>query len=95
MDGTLLNGTRLIKLVKQHPLSGKQHHMEYDFGRYTVIAGAVTAIHHDGSNPSHHVLKYSDIETGISMVLMSNDGNKQTLYLLKDAILDVIHTYAH
>lgn len=44
---------------------------------------------HDGSNPSHHVLKYPHLNKDVSFVVMSSDGNKQTLYLFRDKILDL------
>lgn len=89
-DGRALNGRLIFQYLTQHPLSGKTNHVEYDFGQFFVRKQKVGAVMHDGSNPSHHVLKYTDLNQDVSFVVMSSDGNKQTLYLFRDKILDLV-----
>lgn len=92
LDGRAINGKSFLRFVSEHPLSGKSHHIEYDFGQFFTENGKVKAIQHDGSNPSHHVLKYTNLTDQFSFVAMSSDGNKKTLYLLKDKIESLIQT---
>lgn len=86
LDGNALNGKSVLNYISQHPLSGKANHIEYDFGQFFSENGNMSAIKHDGSNPSHHVLKYSNLKSGFSLVVMSSDGNKSTLYAIRDEI---------
>jgi CubicO group peptidase (beta-lactamase class C family) len=86
LDGDALNGKSVLNYVSQHPLSGKANHIEYDFGQFFSANGNISTIKHDGSNPSHHVLKYSNLKSGFSLVVMSSDGNKSTLYAIRDEI---------
>lgn len=69
-------------------LSGKKNRASFDFGRfYQNKNGRLNQWEHDGSNPSHHVIKFHDFEKELSIVLMSSDGKKQSLYELRSEIL--------
>ncbi len=68
-------------------LSGKHNRAYFDFGSYHFDENDELAYwEHDGSNPSHHTLKVHDFVNGYAMVIMSSDGNKSTLYQLRDAV---------
>ena len=89
LDGSVLSGAPIQQFLDFHPLSGRANHAAYDFGLFTQDEKRITSIEHDGSNPSHHVLKYSDLNRHISFVAMSSDGNKSTLYQLKQNVMAV------
>lgn len=86
LDGKALNGKSVLRYISKHKLSGKPNHIEYDFGQFYMENEKISAIKHDGSNPSHHVLKYTNLTSQLSLVVMSSDGNKNLLYLIKDDI---------
>ncbi len=90
LAGNAISGKPVTEFLKPHPLSGKDNHAEFDFGFFLENSGEVTKLQHDGSNPSHHVLKYTDVTNQFIFAAMSNDGDKGTLYLLKDKISEVI-----
>lgn len=69
-------------------LSGSSNRALYDFGSYHQQEGQLITWQHDGSNPSHHTLKFHDFKRDIIILIMSSDGNKSTLFKLKDQILD-------
>lgn len=70
-------------------LSGEHNRAAFDFGSYyTNDRGQLTGWQHDGSNPSHHTLKYHDFAHNLMIILMSSDGNKSTLYQIKDTIIE-------
>lgn len=72
-------------------LSGQHHRALYDFGSFFKDEkGALLHWQHDGSNPSHHTLKFHDFDNEIVIILMSSDGNKSTLYALKEKILKLL-----
>lgn len=95
LDGKALSGSSVVNVIAQHPISARQNHSEYDFGKFTMNNGDVATIEHDGSNPSHHVLKYTHIANRLTIVAMSSDGNKQILYSLRDKIEDLLLAAAH
>ncbi|WP_339722981.1 serine hydrolase domain-containing protein [uncultured Paraglaciecola sp.] len=86
LDGKALNGKSVLTYISEHKMSGKPNHIEYDFGQFFMENEKISAIKHDGSNPSHHVLKYTNLASKLSLVVMSSDGNKNLLYLIKDDI---------
>lgn len=68
-------------------LSGQEHRARFDFGFFNLDDnGALLSWQHDGSNPSHHTLKYHHFGHGITMVAMSSDGNKSLLFAVKEAV---------
>ncbi len=92
-QGKAITDTPLSALLEQHPLLIDEGHAEYDFGSFTRDNSSVVTIMHDGSNPSHHVVKYSNLATDFSFVAMSSDGNKSMLFALKDEIETLVTTY--
>ncbi|NMH59511.1 serine hydrolase domain-containing protein [Alteromonas ponticola] len=92
LNGEALAGSTLLSILSHHPLSDKHLDSEYDFGRFTLNDGTVATLEHDGSNPSHHVLKYSHIASQFTFVAMSSDGNKQNLYTLRDKIQTLVNS---
>ena len=90
ITGKLLGGEPLDKFIKQNGLSNKNNHANLDFGRFSLDDKNIIAIEHDGSNPSHHVVKYSNLAQNFTYIGMSSDGNKQTLRELRDSIIGLL-----
>jgi CubicO group peptidase (beta-lactamase class C family) len=74
-------------------LSGNKNRAYFDFGGFKTNAqGKLISWEHDGSSSHHHhALKFHDFESNLIIVLMSNDGDKSTLYALKRSILHVLN----
>lgn len=74
--------------------SGSRNRAYFDFGRfYLYNDGELSYWEHDGSSwPTHHAIKYHNFEKDIFVILMSNDGNKNTLFEIKTAILNLLET---
>ncbi|MCJ8268668.1 MAG: serine hydrolase, partial [Psychrosphaera sp.] len=68
---------------KQNPLPNRSY---FDFGRFVRKEGRLTQVLHDGSHQRHKVVKFSDFKRELSIVLMSSDGNKLTLYDIQQQI---------
>ncbi|WP_081489983.1 serine hydrolase domain-containing protein [Pseudoalteromonas maricaloris] len=82
-NGTLLSAEALRQALPGDKLSGKTNRAYFDFGKYvTDDSGNLLSWQHDGSNPSHHTVKHHDFARDTVFILMSNDGNKSTLYKL-------------
>lgn len=86
LHGKAVTDRPLASLLNQHPLLTDEGRAEYDFGSFTRDNTSIVTIMHDGSNPSHHVLKYTNLAMNFSFVAMSSDGDKRTLYTLKDQV---------
>jgi CubicO group peptidase (beta-lactamase class C family) len=70
-------------------LSGQNNRALYDFGSFSKDSmGTLLRWKHDGSNPSHHTLKFHDFENDLVIIIMSSDGNKSTLYQIKEKIVE-------
>ena len=70
-------------------LSGQNNRALYDFGLFSKDSmGTLLRWKHDGSNPSHHTLKFHDFENDLVIIIMSSDGNKSTLYQIKEKIVE-------
>jgi CubicO group peptidase (beta-lactamase class C family) len=90
---TALRGSLLLPIEKikktllGDELSGKRNRAYFDFGKfYNDKHGSIVYWEHDGSNPSHHTIKHSDFKNDYTIILMSSDGNKSTLYKIRDAL---------
>ena len=89
----LIDREQLKKVIIAPGLSGNPHRAYFDFGTFTVNnKQRLTQLSHNGSNPSHHAIKYNDFDNDIIIILMSSDGRKATLYELKAAISKVLKT---
>lgn len=89
--GKLIQLDELKRVLTGDRLSGKDNHAYFDFGRfYKNSQGKLMSWEHDGSNPSHHTLKYHDFINDYVVVLMSSDGNKNTLYKIKKDLMSII-----
>lgn len=86
--GELLPWNTVAAALPGGGLSGQANRARYDFGHYQHDAqGRLQSWEHDGSNPSHHTLKYHNFTADYALVLMSSDGNKSTLYRIRDALV--------
>ncbi|MFS1526318.1 serine hydrolase domain-containing protein [Microbulbifer sp. 2304DJ12-6] len=86
-NSSLLPIERIVKALPGDKLSGKSNRAYFDFGKYfNDIDGNLVSWEHDGSNPSHHTIKHSDFKNDYTIILMSSDGNKSTLYKIRDAL---------
>jgi CubicO group peptidase (beta-lactamase class C family) len=90
---TALRGSLLLPIDKikktllGDKLSGKRNRAYFDFGKfYNDTHGRIVYLEHDGSNPSHHTIKHSNFKNNYTIILMSSDGNKSTLYQIRDAL---------
>jgi len=84
-NGTLVSRKQLVQAIKKESESGQIGRAGYDFGSYKSDPdGKLLEVKHDGSNPSHHALKYNDIKQGHVFAAMSADGRKATLYEIKN-----------
>ncbi len=82
-NGKLVSTQALKQSLPGDKLSGKTNRAYFDFGKYvTDESGKLLSWEHDGSNPSHHTIKHHDFVRDMVIILMSNDGNKSTLYTL-------------
>ncbi|XOV77590.1 MAG: serine hydrolase domain-containing protein [Aestuariibacter sp.] len=90
-SGKLLPLQAIYNSVSGDSVSGKPNRARFDFGLYLHDQnGKLTYWEHDGSNPSHHTLKFHDFEQDITVVMMSSDGNKSTLFGIKERIVDYL-----
>ena len=88
VSGKLLPLTSLIDSLTGDALSGKPNRAYFDFGRFQLNQqGELMSWSHDGSNPSHHTLKYTSFNRDLTLILMSSDGNKSTLYSLQNTLI--------
>lgn len=89
----LISVQRIKAALLGDKLSGKKNHAYFDFGSFNTNAqGKLISWEHDGSSSHHHhALKFHDFESNLIIVLMSNDGDKSTLYALKRSILHVLN----
>jgi CubicO group peptidase (beta-lactamase class C family) len=84
-NGTLISRKQLVQAIKKESKSGQIGRAGYDFGSYKSGAdGKLLEVSHDGSNPSHHALKYNDLKKGHVFTAMSADGRKATLLEIKN-----------
>ncbi len=87
--GDLIKTEHIKRYLPGDTWSGKDNRAQFDFGIYYASDKTrLTAWQHDGSNPSHHALKYHHFEKQLAIILLSSDGNKSTLFKLKDTIID-------
>ena len=90
VQGKLVSLTNLKQVLPGDSLSGKSNRAYFDFGTfYLNDVGELIRWYHDGSNPSHHTIKYHDFENDVTMIAMSSDGNKSTLYQLMHKVVEV------
>lgn len=91
-SGKLINMEKVLNALPGDTMSGQQNRAFFDFGSFLLDSeGKLISWTHDGSNPSHHTLKFHNFKHDYVIVLMSNDGNKSTLYHIADAIMKVNH----
>ena len=90
----IIKSSSLKKVLSGDEYSGSRNRAYFDFGRFHLNNdGEISYWEHDGSSwPSHHAIKYHNFEKDIFIILMSNDGNKNTLFELKAAILKLLET---
>lgn len=70
---------------------GGQGRAYYDFGFYKQNAsGEVVYVEHDGTYPNHYALKRTNFVDGYSIVLLSNDGRRETLGELRTSIVNYL-----
>lgn len=82
-NGSLLSTEQLKQALPGDIKSGQDNRAYFDFGKFVLDNnGALVSWEHDGSNPSHHMIKHHDFVSGTVFILMSSDGNKSTLYKL-------------
>lgn len=92
-SGKLVDVNDLKRVLHGDKLSGKKNPAYFDFGSFKLDeTGDLVSWEHDGSNPSHHTLKYHDFANGYILVIMSNDGNKSTLFKIRDRLHQAIHS---
>lgn len=85
----LLPWAEIANKLSGDRLSGQDHRAYFDFGHFQRDeAGRLLHWEHDGSNPSHHTLKHHNFQHGYTIVLMSSDGEKATLYKIRDALIE-------
>lgn len=90
-QGKLLNPAKLIDALPGDTLSGKHNRAYFDFGRFSIDdKGKLKTWEHDGTHPSHHTIKYHNFEQDVVITLMSSDGNKSTLYDLKNSAIRIL-----
>ncbi|MGI5308666.1 serine hydrolase domain-containing protein [Rheinheimera sp. WS51] len=90
-NGTLLSAEALKQALPGDKLSGKANRAYFDFGEYAIDdSGNLLSWQHDGSNPSHHTVKHHDFVRDTVFILMSNDGNKSTLFKLLHELLAAV-----
>lgn len=86
-NGKLINMEKVVNALPGDTMSGKKNRAYFDFGSYHFNdKGKLVSWKHDGSNPSHHTLKFHDFKQDYVIVLMSSDGNKSTLYHIADSV---------
>lgn len=91
-QGKLVSTDSIKSVLPGDKLSGKKHRAYFDFGSFHLNdKGKLLSWKHDGSNPSHHAIKYHDFEQNIVITVMSSDGNKSTLYHLVDKVLETFN----
>ena len=90
----IIKSNSLKEVLSGDKYSGSRNRAYFDFGRfYLNNDGEISYWEHDGSSwPTHHVIKYHNFEKDIFVILMSNDGNKNTLFEMKTAILKLLET---
>jgi CubicO group peptidase (beta-lactamase class C family) len=90
-SGALIQVDELKRVLDGERLSGKANHAYFDFGKfYKDSQGKLVSWEHDGSNPNHHTLKFHDFINDYTIVIMSSDGNKETLYKIRDNLKSLI-----
>jgi CubicO group peptidase (beta-lactamase class C family) len=91
-QGKFISTQLIKKSLTGDMLSGNRNRAYFDFGRYYQNdEGKIASWEHDGSaNPMHHSIKFHDFENDLIIILMSSDGNKQTLFELKKIILSAL-----
>lgn len=88
--GVLVPWDQVTQKLKGNSLSEQKNRAYFDFGLFNNDdKGKLTRWEHDGSNPSHHTIKHHDFTNDVIIILMSSDGNKSTLYKLRDVISDL------
>lgn len=90
----IIKSNLLKEVLSGDKYSGSSNRAYFDFGRfYLNDDGEISYWEHDGSSwPTHHAIKYHNFEDDTFIILMSNDGNKNTLFELKTAILKLLDT---
>ncbi|MCO7224366.1 serine hydrolase [Pleionea sp. CnH1-48] len=89
--GQLVDFAEIERFLPGDKLSGKDNRAYFDFGRYyTSEEGKLKYWEHDGSNPNHHTLKHHNFEQDYTIILMSSDGNKSTLYEIRNNIVKLL-----
>lgn len=90
----IIKSSSLKTVLPGDKLSGSRNRAYFDFGRfYFNNDKELNYWEHDGSSwPTHHAIKYHNFEKDIFIILMSNDGNKNTLFEMRTAILNLLET---
>lgn len=90
-SGKLVNMEKVVDALPSDTMSGQKNRAYFDFGSFLLDSeGKLMSWTHDGSNPSHHTLKFHDFKRNYVIVLMSSDGNKSTLYKINEKISKII-----
>jgi len=91
-QGKFVSANLIKESLTGDVLSGSRNRAYFDFGRfYPNNEGKLIYWEHDGSaNPMHHTVKFHDFEKDRIIILMSSDGNKQTLFDLKTRIVNAL-----
>jgi CubicO group peptidase (beta-lactamase class C family) len=84
--GSLVNREILEKTIISHKHNERPNRSYFDFGRFVREDERLTQVLHDGSHQRHKVVKFSDFDNQLTVVLMSSDGNKPTLYDIQQQI---------
>ena len=87
-SNVLIPFSRVQAKLDGDELSGQSERALYDFGSFSKDSrDTLLSWRHDGSNPSHHTLKFHDFEQDLVILIMSSDGNKSTLYQIKEKLV--------
>jgi len=88
-EDKIIESNTIIEFLFGDHLSESSNRAYFDFGRfYLNKENQLDYWEHDGSSwPSHHALKYHHFGKDIIITLMSNDGNKNTLFEIKTSLL--------
>ena len=90
----IIKSSSLKEVLFGDQFSGSNNRAYFDFGRfYLNNDNDINYWEHDGSSwPTHHAIKYHDFNKDLFVIIMSNDGRKNTLFEIKTAILNLLET---
>lgn len=82
----------LKEAIVKKGMSGQPGRAYFDFGGFvTNNQGALVKRDHDGTHPSHHAYLANYLDKGTTIILISSDGRKATLFEIEDMIRQTLN----